>query len=116
MIILFIVGILLGVVSVFFALQNIAVITVTLFSWSLTGSLSVIILLAIISGFLIAILLFLPESIKNYFGYRKLKKENHKLEEALRQQKEKTVFAKNTPPTPEDIAKIEEGVSDEHTM
>ncbi len=113
MIILFILGLLLGVISVFFALQNITAITVTLFSWSITGSLSVIILLAIISGFLIAILLFLPESISNYFKFKVLKKENKKLEEALKQQ-EKTVFAKTTPPTREDIAKIEDGASDEH--
>ncbi len=116
MIILFIVGLLLGMVAVIFALQNVAIITVTLFSWSITGSLSVIILLAIISGFLIAILLILPESISNFFKYRGLKKENHKLEEALRQQKEKTVFTKTTPPTESDIAKIENGASDEHPL
>lgn len=112
MIILFVVGLLLGVVSVIFALQNIAVITVTFFSWQLTGSLALILLLALTTGLLIAILILLPEFIKNYFKYKNLEKENKKLEEELRKQKELTVFAKNTPPTKEEISKIEHGEVD----
>lgn len=112
MIILFIVGLLLGVVSVIFALQNIAVVTISFFSWTLTGSLALILLLAITSGILIAVLLLLPESINNYFKYKKLKKENGVLTEELRKQKELTVFAKNTPPTEEEISKIEHGAVD----
>ena len=109
MIILFIVGLLLGVVSVIFALQNVVVITVNFFSWQLTGSLALILLLAITSGVLIAILLLLPEFISNYFRYNSLKKDNKKLEEELRKQKELTVFAKNVPITEEIISKIEHG-------
>ncbi len=116
MIILFIIGLLLGALAVVFALQNVAIITVTFFSWELTASLSVVVALSIISGILIALLLFLPESINNYFRYRKLKKENHRLEEELRKQKQATVFAKNTPPTRDDIAKIEDGVIEDHIL
>jgi lipopolysaccharide assembly protein A len=116
MIILFILGLLLGAVAVIFALQNVAIVTVTFFSWSITSSLSVIVSLAILSGILIALLLFLPESISNYFGYRKLKKENAKLIEELRKQKELTTFAKSTPPTKEDIYKIEDGVIDNRAL
>lgn len=112
MIILFIVGIVLGVVAVIFALQNVAVITVTFFSWELTGSLALILLLAITTGVLIAILLLLPEFINNFFKYRNLKKGNKKLEEELRKQKELTTFAKVTPPTEEQIARIEQGAID----
>ncbi|MDO8572765.1 MAG: LapA family protein [bacterium] len=112
MTILFIVGLLLGAVAVIFSLQNIAVITVTFFSWHLTGSLALILSLAISTGVLITVLLILPESIKNYFRYKNLKKENIKLEEDLRKQKELTVFAKNIPPTEEAILKIEQGAID----
>lgn len=94
MIILFIIGILLGAVAVMFALQNIAVITVSFFSWELTGSLALILLMAITSGMLIAIFLLLPEFITNYFKARNLGKENAKLVEELRKQKELTAFAK----------------------
>jgi uncharacterized integral membrane protein len=109
MIILFIVGLLLGAVAVIFTLQNIAVITVTFFSWHLTGSLALILFLTLIAGILITILLILPESINNYFRYKNLKKENERLEEELRKQKELTVFAKKVPPTEEIITKIEQG-------
>lgn len=109
MIILFVIGLLLGAVAVIFALQNIDIITVTFFSWHLTGSLALILLLAITSGVLIAILLLLPEFVNNYFRYKNLKKEKEGLEEELRKQKELTVFAKHTSPTKEDISKIEHG-------
>lgn len=109
MIILFIVGLLLGAVSVFFALQNIAVITVTFFSWQLTGSLALILLISLAAGAMVTVLILLPETVGNYFKYRSLKKENERLVEELRKQKELTVFAKDVNPTASDISKIENG-------
>jgi uncharacterized integral membrane protein len=112
MIILFILGLVVGAVAVVFTLQNVDVITVTFLSWHLTGSLALILSLAIGMGVLATILLILPESIKNYFRYKNLVKENKRLEEDLRKQKELTVFAKRTLPTPEEISKIEHGAID----
>ncbi len=109
MIILFIIGLLLGAISVIFALQNIDIITVTFFSWHLTGSLALILLLTIASGILITILLVLPGSVRNYFRYKKLEKENKNLAEELRKQKELTVFAKITPLDQEAISSIDHG-------
>ena len=112
-----ILGIILGVVSVVFALQNVTVITVTFFAWQFEGSLSLILLVAVLMGTLIALLVTLPESIRTYFRYKNLKKENGKLAEELRKQKELTVFAKNIPATSEAIVKIEEGaITDPHTL
>jgi uncharacterized integral membrane protein len=111
MIILFIIGLLLGAVSVVFALQNVAVITVSFFTWQITGSLALIILMAILTGILITLLLLLPESIRTYFNYRRLQKDNANLAEELRKQRELTVFAKNTPPTESEIQNIEQGAS-----
>lgn len=116
MIILFILGLILGGVAVIFTLQNTAIITVTFFEWSLTSSLSNIISLAVLIGIMIALLLFLPESIKNYFRYKRLKRANTKLEDELKKQKELTVFAKEIPPTQTDIKKIEDGVIEEHVL
>ena len=104
-----ILGIVLGAVSVVFALQNVAVITVTFFTWQLDGSLALILLATMLMGVLITLLLILPESIRSHFRYRSLQKENRKLEEDLRKQKELTVFAKKTPLSPETIAKIDQG-------
>ena len=111
MIILFAFGLLLGAVSVIFALQNITVITVSFFSWQLTGSLALILLLAISSGILITLFFLLPEFISSYFKHKSLEEENHKLAEDLRKQKELTVFAKHIPASKEEISKIEHGAT-----
>ncbi len=99
MILFLILGILLGAAAVLFALQNVTVITVSFFAWHLQGSLALILLVSIGVGMIISLLIILPESISNYFNFRRLKKENANLEEALRKQKELTVFAKQAPPT-----------------
>jgi len=112
MIILFIFGLLLGALTVIFALQNIDIITVTFFSWHMTGSLALILLLTIGAGVLVTAMLLLPESIKNYFKVKKLEKQNKNLEEELRKQKELTIFAKITPIDQEAISSIEHGVMD----
>lgn len=109
MVILFILGLLLGAVAVVFALQNIAIVTVMFFNLQFTSSLAVILILSILAGILITLLILLPGSIGNYFKYRGLQKENTKLTEELRKQKELTVFAKTVPPTPENISDIEDG-------
>lgn len=102
-------GILLGAVSVIFALQNITVITVNFFYWQIEGSLALILILTGAMGVLAALLIVLPETVRGYFRYRKLKRENERLEEELRKQKEKTVFAEKVPPAPSDLAAIEKG-------
>ncbi len=109
MIILFILGLLLGGVAVIFALENVTLITVTFFHWQITGSLAFILISAIFAGVLVTLLLLLPESISNYFKYKKLTKEVERLEEELRKQKTLTVFAKNIPPTSQTIDQIEKG-------
>jgi uncharacterized integral membrane protein len=109
MIILFILGLVLGGVAVVFALQNIADITVIFFGWQLSGSLSLILLLTMLAGILITLLIILPNSISSYFKYKRLQKENSRLTEELRKQKELTLFAKTTSPSPETITKIEDG-------
>ena len=113
MLILFILGLLLGSVAVIFSLQNTAVIVVSFFSWTLTGSLALILLMAIGSGIIVTLLLLLPEFITNYFRYKALKKENTKLEEELRKQKQLTVFAHQTAPTMDQLEKIEHGAIEE---
>ena len=107
MIIFFIIGLLLGAIAVIFAFENVTLITVTFFQWHITSSLAVIIIGAILSGIIIAVLMLLPESMSKYFKNKSLRKEIARLEEELRKQKELTVFAKNTPPTLGEIDHIE---------
>jgi hypothetical protein len=61
--------------------------------------------MAIMSGMLVAIFLLLPEFITNYFKARNLQKENQKLTEELRKQKELTAFAKS--PATENISQVD---------
>lgn len=109
MIILFVLGILLGGAAVVFALQNVAITTVSFFSWELTGSLALVILLSLGTGVMVATFMLLPEFISNYFKYKKIKKEVATLEEELRKQKELYVFRESTPPTRQDIKNIQDG-------
>lgn len=76
MIIFFTLGILLGIVSVVFVFQNMTVITVSFFTWHITGSLALVLIASIVTGMLITLLILLPESIANYFKYENLLKEN----------------------------------------
>jgi hypothetical protein len=66
-------------------------------------------MVAILAGALVVTLFILPESMRNYFKYKKLQRENANLTEELRKQKELTLFAKKTGPTEGDISKIEHG-------
>ncbi|MEK7530831.1 MAG: LapA family protein [Patescibacteria group bacterium] len=110
MLILFILGLLLGAVAVIFALQNITPVTATFFMWQLEGSMAMLLLLAVMAGVVITLLLFLPGGISNYFRYRRVVKENERIREELRKQKELTVFAKTPPPTDEALERIENGM------
>jgi uncharacterized integral membrane protein len=76
-------GLIIGAVSVVFALQNIFPVTVVFFAWKFTSSLAIIISLAVLMGILISALLSIPEVIKNSFAIFDLKKENKKLAEEL---------------------------------
>ncbi len=115
--ILFILGLVLGGVTVVFALQNVSMVTVAFFTWQLQGSLAVVLLLAALAGVLTALFIILPQSIRNYFEFRKFQKENQKLAEELRKQKELTVFAKNNPVyVPELVTPEERRIIDTHTV
>jgi uncharacterized integral membrane protein len=100
-------GIILGALTVVFALQNFVEVTVTFFSWHFTSSLALVLLATLAAGIVISLLLVLPESIKNTFRYRRLAKANEALAEDLRRQKELTELAKRTPPTLESLSRKE---------
>jgi len=91
-------GLFLGAVSVMFALQNIFPVTVTFLAWDMTASLALIVSIAVLVGFVVAILFTLPESIKNYFAISKLQKENRKLEDKLEATTQKEVAVETASP------------------
>lgn len=79
MILSLIFGLLIGAVSVVFALQNIFPVTVTFIVWEVTTSLALIVVLAILIGLMIGVILSIPETIRSMFAISNLKKENQKL-------------------------------------
>lgn len=90
MMILFLIGgLLIGGIVVAFAFQNIAVVTVTLFSWHFESPLSLIIIIAIVIGALISLLWSFPRDIKKSLQISNLKKQNSKLEKELADNKKR---------------------------
>jgi len=83
MIIFLVLSLLLGGLTVIFALQNVTPITVTFFAWQIDGSLAFILILAVLSGILISSLLSIPDLIRKNFQISRLKKNNDKLKDEL---------------------------------
>jgi uncharacterized integral membrane protein len=79
MILFILLGIVLGALTVIFALQNVATVTVTFFAWQLTGSLSVVLFVTLIAGVVVSLLVSLPEVIKNHFAVRDMKRKQQAL-------------------------------------
>jgi len=82
-----ILGLIIGALSVIFALQNVFSVTVSFLTWNLTASLALIISIALLLGLVVGILFTLPESIKNSFAISRLSKENKKLVDELEKEK-----------------------------
>ncbi len=78
-----ILGLIIGAVSVTFALQNLFPVTVTFLVWELTSSVAIIILLSGLVGAIISVLLTIPGALKSTFAISKLKKENKKLTDEI---------------------------------
>ncbi len=74
MLLFLILGLLIGALAVIFALQNVAVITVTFLVWQVTGSLAVVLLIAMVAGMVMSILVSVPEVIKDQMKIRELNK------------------------------------------
>ena len=81
-------GVVIGAVSILFILQNITTVTVSFFAYQLTGSLAVILFLAVIAGMLMSVFILLPSLIRDMIEVSKLKKQNQTLSEELAAQKE----------------------------
>lgn len=77
------VGLVIGGLSVVFVLQNITPITVTFFTWQISGSLSVLLLVALLTGMLLSVLVLLPSFVRAQWQLRALRKQNKKLSESF---------------------------------
>ncbi len=79
MILSLILGFLLGVAALLFALQNTAVVELSFMGWQFESSLALLILMAFAAGIVVSLLVSIPSAVKDSFRIGGLKKENKKL-------------------------------------
>ncbi len=87
MIIPLVMGLVLGAMTVIFALQNVTPITVVFMSWRIEGSLALILIITMLAGVAFSLLMSLPGLIKKSFQISGLKKQNRVVKEELENKK-----------------------------
>ena len=75
-----ILALLIAIIAVIFAVQNVAVVSISFFAWHLDVSLAVALLLALAAGALIAILVAIPGRVKNSWNNTAQRKKFSSLE------------------------------------
>jgi uncharacterized integral membrane protein len=99
-----IVALVIAVIAVVFALQNTLTVTITFFVWTVTGSLSLVLLVTLAIGAVIGMLVLAPSAIKNSLAVSSHRKRIGALEKELDEHKAKVAELQKpkpvTPPTP----------------
>lgn len=98
-----ILGIILGIIAVFFVIQNTDVVTVAFASWHLEGSLALILILTLITGIVVTLLLVLPSFITDAFALSAAQKKIKALELELTDTKEALHKAEQHTASPSEI-------------
>ena len=83
MLIPLIIGIILGVISVLFVLQNVAIVTVSFLSWTFSSSLALVLFGTLVSGVVVTLLMLLPNVIKDSMQMSGLKRRIKELEDEV---------------------------------
>ncbi len=78
-----IVGLLIGGVAVFFAFQNNEIVTVRFLENELTGSIALLIIAALLVGFVIGLIILLPVAIADSWKAKSLQREVDRLKKRL---------------------------------
>ena len=91
-------GILLGALTVVFALQNVGEVTLTLFLWHTTAPLALVLMATLFCGIALALLSLAPGLIRDELHLRMVKKEKREVEDELAQHR----FTKKRLPTGEE--------------
>ena len=84
-----IIALLIAVIAVIFALQNTLTITIAFFTWRVTGSLSLVLLVTLAIGVLIGLLFVAPSLLKHTFRASDQRKRIGALEKELEDHKAK---------------------------
>lgn len=94
-----IIALLIAVLAVVFALQNSMLVTVSFFSWTVTGSLSLVLLATLAIGVLIGLLVLVPSLLKKTIKSSSQRKRIDALEHEVSQHKAKVAELQKPVPT-----------------
>ncbi len=89
MLIFVILALLLALLAVVFALQNTGAVTITFLFWNFTGSLALVLIIALAAGILISFLAYLPSLIRGQLSGRRMRKHASELESDLATHKQR---------------------------
>ncbi len=89
MLIFIILALLLALLAVVFALQNTTTVTITFLFWQFTGSLALVLLVALAVGILISFFAYLPSLLRGQLSMRRLRKHTTELESNLAEHKQR---------------------------
>lgn len=95
MLISLIFGLVLGGLTVIFALQNMATIDVTFLAWQINGSLALVLLAAALTGAIVCALLSIPEIIRDHARFAELRTQNKELSNTVDTQKARIAELEN---------------------
>ncbi len=76
-----ILGVIVGGLSVIFALQNVTTVTVNFLQWEITASLALVLIGSILCGALVTLLILLPSVIRDQMYLSNLKREKRQVED-----------------------------------
>ena len=79
-------GIIIGVFSVVFMMDNGAVVTVAFLSWQFTAPLALVILLSIVSGMILTLLTMVPQAIREQLDAYAARREQRRTEAVVQTQ------------------------------
>lgn len=103
--ILIVLALVIAIIAVIFALQNLAAVTVTFFVWSIHGSLALVLLVTLAAGVLISVLASFPGWARSKWTISSQKKKLAALEA------EKSTFQQKAEQAEKDLKLLEEQVA-----
>ncbi len=89
MLVFIILALLLALLAVIFALQNTGTVTIYILFWQFTGSLALVLIVAVAAGMLVSFLAYLPTLLRGNWSARNLRKHTTELESDLAAHKQR---------------------------
>lgn len=103
MILSLILGFVLGIAALLFALQNTAVVALSFLGYQFESSLALLVLIALATGVVLSLLVSIPSAIRDGLKIMNLKRENKKLQEQIAARPVETTIITEEPPQVLDI-------------